>query len=74
MAGSLTGASGLEMDSIAAVCIGGVSLAGGRGGVIGVVIGIFILGMINNGMNLMAVHPALQSVVKGIIICCGCSR
>ena len=68
MSGTLTGVSGLELDSITAAVIGGASLAGGRGTVIGVVLGTFILGIINNGMNLMTVHPAFQGIVKGIIV------
>jgi len=68
MSGSLLGATGLELDSIAAVVIGGVSLAGGRGTLIGVVLGVFIMGVINNGMNLMVVPAAYQKIVKGIII------
>jgi putative xylitol transport system permease protein len=61
-------AEGLELDSITAVCIGGVSLMGGRGTLVGVVIGVLILGVINNGMNVFAIEPALQFFVKGAII------
>lgn len=68
MIGGLTTVVGLELDSIAAVVIGGVSLMGGRGNVIGAVIGVLILGVINNGMNVFAVSPAYQDVVKGSII------
>ena len=67
VAGMLTG-MGLELDAIAAVLIGGVSLAGGRGNVIGVVIGALIIGVINNGMNIVAVGPAYDDLVKGGII------
>jgi len=65
---SLLTMEGLELDSIAAVCIGGVSLAGGRGTLIGVILGVIILGVINNGMNVMLVDPATQDLVKGAII------
>jgi len=68
MIGGLTTVVGLELDSIAAVVIGGVSLMGGRGNVIGAVIGVIILGVINNGMNVFAVSPAYQDIVKGAII------
>lgn len=68
MSGSLLGAYGLELDSIAAVCIGGVSLAGGRGSLPGVVIGVLIISVINNGMNLMFISPAFQLLVKGVVI------
>lgn len=60
--------SGLELDSIAAVVIGGVSLVGGQGSIIGVLIGILILGVINNGMNLMGLNTFMQNVVKGVVI------
>lgn len=65
---SLAAASGLEIDSIAAVTIGGVSLMGGRGTIIGALLGVLILGTISNGMNILNVDPSLQGVVKGIII------
>lgn len=60
--------TGLELDAIAAVAIGGISLAGGSGSIIGVVIGVMILGIINNGMSVLAVPPALMQVTKGAII------
>jgi putative xylitol transport system permease protein len=59
---------GLELDSIAAVVIGGVSLFGGRGSVIGVVIGALIIGVLNNAMSLMGADPATVGLAKGIII------
>jgi ribose/xylose/arabinose/galactoside ABC-type transport system permease subunit len=65
---SMAAATGLELDSIAAVVIGGVSLMGGRGTIIGAVLGTIILGMINNGMNMMGMPPAFQSIVKGVVI------
>lgn len=57
-----------EMDSIAAVIIGGTPLSGGRGKLIGTVVGIIILGIISNIMNLVNVSPYLTGTVKGIII------
>lgn len=57
-----------ELDAIAAVAIGGTSMAGGRGGVWGTVIGALILGIINNMLNMMGVSPYLQGTVKGIVI------
>ncbi|MBA7623038.1 Ribose import permease protein RbsC [subsurface metagenome] len=68
MAGSMSAGGGLELDAIAAVLIGGISLIGGRGTVLGAVIGVFILGIINNGMNLLVMKPAFQHILKGIII------
>ncbi|WP_255948162.1 ABC transporter permease [Streptomyces odontomachi] len=63
-----TAGTGLELESIAAVIIGGTSLAGGRGKLIGTLIGALVLGVIDNGMNLLDVSPFLQSVVKGVVI------
>lgn len=59
----------LELDAIAAVVIGGASLFGGRGTVIGTLLGVFIMVMIRNGLNLMGVSPFWQgSAIGGIII------
>lgn len=59
---------GAELDSIAAVVIGGASLAGGKGFVYGTIIGALIIGMVRNGLNLLEVYPYWQSVVVGIVI------
>ncbi|WP_231566815.1 ABC transporter permease [Erwinia sp. 9145] len=59
---------GFELDVIAAVVVGGASLAGGRGNVINTLIGVFILSMISNLMNLMNISGYNQQVVKGVII------
>jgi ribose transport system permease protein len=59
---------GLELTAIAAVIIGGTSLLGGRGAVLGTVIGALLLGTIDNGLNLLNVSPFLQDVVKGAVI------
>jgi ribose transport system permease protein len=59
---------GLELTAIAAVIIGGTSLLGGRGAVVGTVIGALLLGTIDNGLNLLDVSPFLQDVVKGVVI------
>jgi ribose transport system permease protein len=61
-------AAGIELDAIAAVILGGAALAGGRGTIIGAVIGSLLIGVLNNGLNLMGVDPALQLTVKGAII------
>jgi ribose transport system permease protein len=58
----------LELDAIAAVVIGGTSLAGGRGTVIGTVIGCFIIGVIRNGLNLLNVNAFYQMVAIGSVI------
>jgi len=48
--------------------VGGVSLSGGRGGVIGVILGVVIMGVINNALNLLTVSVYIQDIVKGAII------
>jgi ribose/xylose/arabinose/galactoside ABC-type transport system permease subunit len=60
--------AGMELDSIAAVLIGGASVSGGYGTVAGTIIGVFILGFINNGLNLLGVPGYYQYVFKGAII------
>ena len=57
-----------ELDSIAAVVIGGTSLSGGRGSIIGTVQGAIIIGVLNNGLVLLDVSPFWQQVVKGLVI------
>lgn len=59
---------GYELDSIAAVVIGGTSLSGGRGSVIGTVQGALIIGVLNNGLVLLNVSPFWQQVIKGAVI------
>jgi ribose transport system permease protein len=60
--------AGFELDAIAAVVIGGTSLSGGEGSVVGTIIGALIIGVLNNGLNLMNVSPFYQSIVKGSVI------
>ena len=59
---------GYELDAIAAVIIGGTSFAGGIGGMSGTIIGVMIIAIMNNLLNLMNVSPFLHGVVKGLII------
>ncbi|QEG34163.1 ABC transporter permease [Bythopirellula goksoeyrii] len=59
---------GYELDSIAAVVIGGTSLSGGRGSIWGTVIGCLIIGVLNSGLVLLDVSPFWQQVVKGVVI------
>ncbi|MDO4270270.1 MAG: ABC transporter permease [Eubacteriales bacterium] len=66
--GAPTSGEGLDMDAIASVVIGGVSFSGGSGNVSGVVIGVFILGIINNILDLMNVPNYPQLMLKGAII------
>jgi ribose transport system permease protein len=57
-----------ELDSIAAVIIGGTPMTGGRGSIWGTIVGAIILGIINNMLNMLGVSPYLQGTVKGIVI------
>ena len=60
--------TGYEMDAIAAVVLGGTSLAGGKGKMFGTLIGALIIGVLNNGMNLLGISSFYQQIVKGIVI------
>jgi ribose transport system permease protein len=60
--------SGYEMDAIAAVIIGGTSMAGGRGSVSGTVLGVLILAVMTNLLNLIGVPPFLREAFKGVIV------
>jgi len=60
--------SGYELDSIAAVVIGGTSLSGGKGSIAGTVAGALIIGVLNNGLVLLDVSPFWQQVIKGFVI------
>ncbi len=68
MSGQPNAGIGFELDAIAAVVLGGTSIAGGRGSVVGTLIGALTLGVLNNGLNLMSVSPYTQKVLKGVII------
>ncbi|WP_224784891.1 ABC transporter permease [Marinihelvus fidelis] len=59
---------GYELDAIAAVVIGGTSLSGGRGSIMGTVLGCLIIGVLNNGLFLLDVSPFWQQVIKGMVI------
>ncbi len=59
---------GYELDAIAAVVLGGTSLSGGRGKIVGTIIGALIIGMLNNALNLMNVSSYYQTIVKGLVI------
>ncbi|WP_163835779.1 ABC transporter permease, partial [Pseudomonas viridiflava] len=58
----------LELDAIAAVVIGGASLSGGVGSIGGTLVGVLIIGVLRNGLNLLGVSPFVQQVVIGVVI------
>ena len=59
---------GFELDVIAAVFIGGASMSGGVGKIVGVVIGAFIMGVMNNGMSILGIGIDYQQVIKGLVL------
>lgn len=61
-------ATGYELDAIAAAVLGGTSLAGGSGTMIGTLIGALIIGVLNNGMNMLSVPYFYQLIIKGLVI------
>lgn len=63
-----TAGTGYELDAIAAVVLGGTSLSGGKGRIVGTIIGALIIGTLNNGLNILNVSSFYQQVVKGIVI------
>ena len=63
-----TAGESYELDAIAAVVLGGTSLNGGRGWIFGTLVGALIIGVLNNGMNLIGVSSFFQLVVKGVVI------
>lgn len=60
--------SGYEMNAIAAVIIGGTSMSGGKGSIIGTVLGTLILAIVNNLLTLIGVDPFLREAFKGAIV------
>lgn len=59
---------GYELDAIAAVALGGTSMSGGKGKIWGTLIGVLIIAVLNNGLNILGVSSYYQDVVKGIVI------
>ena len=66
--GNPTVGEGYELDAIAACVIGGVSMSGGAGSVIGTVIGVLILGVISNGFDILGISSNYQRIMKGLVI------
>jgi ribose transport system permease protein len=63
-----TAGGAFELDAIAAVVLGGTSLSGGKGWIVGTLIGAVIIGVLDNGLNLLNVSSFYQQVVKGVVI------
>jgi ABC-type xylose transport system permease subunit len=68
--GAVAGSAGLflELDAIAAAVIGGTALSGGRGRVLGALVGALLMGSLNNGMSLMNVAPFFQDTARGVVL------
>jgi ribose/xylose/arabinose/galactoside ABC-type transport system permease subunit len=66
--GNATAAQGYELYAIAAVVIGGVSMSGGSGSLLGTLVGALIIGVIKNGLDIMGVSPYYQQIIQGMII------
>ena len=66
--GEPNGSTGYDMDALAAAVIGGTSMAGGTGNLVGTLAGVLIMAMLNNILNLIGADPNLQGVIKGVII------
>jgi ribose transport system permease protein len=60
--------TGYEFDAVVATVLGGTSIAGGEGSIIGMVVGAFIVGVLGNALNLLGVAPDWQGIAKGIVI------
>ena len=60
--------SGYEMDAISAVIVGGTRMSGGKGSIIGTVLGTLIIAVMNNLLNLLGVPPFLREAFKGVIV------
>ena len=70
VSGSVPGSAGLflELDAIAAAIIGGTALAGGRGTIVGALLGALLMGSLNNGLSLMNVETFYQDTVRGVVL------
>lgn len=63
-----TAGQSYELDAIAAVILGGTSMSGGQGSILGTIVGALIIGVLSNGLNMLNVSPFYQEVAKGLII------
>jgi len=64
---------GMELSVITAIVLGGASLSGGRGSIVGTAIGLLIIGILNNGLTLTGVDPFWQDVARGTLLICAVS-
>ena len=67
-AGDCKVGAGYEFDAVVASVLGGTSIVGGEGSILGMVVGMFILGVLNNALNLMGIIPYWQQIIKGIVL------
>jgi ribose/xylose/arabinose/galactoside ABC-type transport system permease subunit len=66
--GIITLGQGMEIDTIAMVVIGGTAMSGGKGNILGTIIGVFFLGSIGNAMNMLRLPSEVQYVAKGLVV------
>ena len=64
----ISGSEGLELQAITAAILGGVSMRGGKGSIVGTILGVMSIGMLNNGMILMSVPTFYQRVARGLLL------
>jgi ribose transport system permease protein len=64
----LSGSQGLEFQSITAAVLGGTALSGGKGTIVGTLLGVLIIGTLNNGMTLLGVQTFWQEVARGVLL------
>lgn len=67
-AGAPQAATGIELSVIAAVILGGTSLAGGTGSMVGTLLGVLIMGTLNNGLTLLSVNAYYQEIIRGVVL------
>ena len=60
--------NGLELQAITAVFLGGAATSGGKGTIVGTFLAVILVGVLNNGMNLLGISPYFQLIVRGLII------
>jgi ribose transport system permease protein len=66
--GSGNAATGLEFSAVTAVVLGGASLAGGRGSITGTILGVLVIGVVNNGIVLLNIESFWQDVTRGTLL------